>query len=94
MADRVVWSTRALEDLEAIADYIAKDSLTYAGILVKRIVNQTRLLAQFPNAGRKVPEFDDDRIRELIVASYRIIYQVGNHQVTIAAVIHGKQMLH
>jgi len=28
-------------------------------------------LSQFPRAGRKVPEFDDENTRELIVYSYR-----------------------
>jgi hypothetical protein len=37
MAHRVAWSRRALQDIEAIADYIASDSATYAGIVVKKI---------------------------------------------------------
>ena len=41
MAHRVAWSQRALQDLEAIADYIAADSPTYTGIAVKKVVNQT-----------------------------------------------------
>ena len=94
MAHRIVWSRRAIQDLEAIADYIAKDSPIYASILVRRVLNQTKLLAQFPNAGRRVPELDDEHVRELIVTSYRIIYRVENNRVTIAAVIHGRQMLH
>ncbi len=73
MAHRVVWSRRALRDLESIAEYIAADSLTYAGIVVKKVMNQTKTLARFPRAGRKVPEFDDENTRELVVYSYRII---------------------
>jgi plasmid stabilization system protein ParE len=42
-------STRsALQDVEAITDYIAADSPTYAGIAVKKVVNQTQMLAKFP----------------------------------------------
>jgi plasmid stabilization system protein ParE len=44
-------------------------------------------------SGRKVPEFDDESIREWTVYSYRIIYRVEPHQVTVAAVIHGRRML-
>ncbi len=93
MAHRVVWSRRALHDLESIAEYIAADSTTFAGIVVRKIVNQTRILAQFPRSGRKVPEFDDENIRELIVYSYRIIYRVHDNEIVIAAVVHGKQIL-
>jgi len=74
MAHRIVWSRRAAQDLDSITDYIAADSPAYAGIVLKNIVNQARILARFPQAGRKVPEFDDENIRELIVYSYRIIY--------------------
>jgi toxin ParE1/3/4 len=93
MAHRVVWSRRASQDLEAIADYIAADSPTYAGIVVKKVVNQTKSLSLFPRSGRKVPEFDNEDIRELLVYSYRIIYRLQESEVVIAAVIHGKRML-
>ncbi len=50
-----------------------------------------RNLGQFPLAGRKVPEFDDDNLCELIAYSYRIIYRVEEAEVIVAAVIHGKR---
>jgi addiction module RelE/StbE family toxin len=93
MAHRVTWSRRALQDLEAIAEYIAADSQTYAGIVVKKIVSQTKLLRQFPRVGHKVPEFDEEDLREVIVYSYRIIYRVNAGEVLIAAVVHGKRTL-
>jgi toxin ParE1/3/4 len=52
----------------------------------------TRTLSKFPLSGRKVPEFDDDSVRELITYSYRIIYLVQPAEVLVAAVIHGKRM--
>ena len=91
MAHRVVWSGRALADVEAIASYIATDSPAYASTVVRRIVGLTKTLSEFPRSGRKVPEFDEDAIRELIAYSYRIIYQVDETEVIIAAVIHGKR---
>lgn len=93
MAHRIDWSRRALSDLEGIAEHIAVDSPTYASNVVKKILSQTRLLAQFPRAGRKVPEFDDENVRELIVYSYRVIYRLQENEVVIAAVIHGKRSL-
>ena len=93
MAHRVGWSRRAIADLESIAAYIAADSPNYAQAVVKRVVALTANLSAFPHAGRQVPEFDDGNIRELIAYSYRIIYQVSEADVTIAAVIHGKRSL-
>ncbi len=93
MAHRVDWSRRALEDLQAIAEYIAADSPAFAGIVVKKVISQTKILTSFPRSGRKVPEFDNDDIRELIVYSYRIIYQLQEDAVVIAAVIYGKRIV-
>lgn len=79
--------------MDAIASYIAVDSPTYASTVVRRIVALARTLSEFPFSGRKVPEYDDENIRELIAYSYRIIYVAEEDSVIIAAVIHGKRML-
>jgi plasmid stabilization system protein ParE len=93
MAYEVVWSPRAVEDVEAIALYIAADSISYAAAVVKKIVDTTRSLSNFPLAGRVVPEFGEENIREKLVYSYRIIYRIQGETITIAAVIHGKRLL-
>lgn len=93
MAHRVTWSRRALQDLESIAAHIAADSPAYATIFVRKIVNQTRVLASFPRVGRKVPEFDREDTRELIVQSYRVIYRIQGEEVVVATVIHGRRVL-
>ena len=93
MAKRVVWSARALADVESIAAYIASDSPAYAKIVVKKIVKLTRQLARFPQSGREVSEFQDPSLRELLAYSYRIIYKVETEEIIIASVIHGKRDL-
>ncbi|HEY2170940.1 MAG TPA: type II toxin-antitoxin system RelE/ParE family toxin [Candidatus Angelobacter sp.] len=93
MANRIVWSARALADVESIAAYISSDSPAYAKVVVKKIVKLTRQLARFPQSGREVPEFQDQSLRELLAYSYRIIYKVETEEVVIASVIHGKRNL-
>jgi len=93
MAYRVVWSARALDDVEAIASYISRDSTAHASAVVTKIIRATRTLRRFPFAGRIVPEFEDETLRERFVYLYRIIYRIQGNAVTIAAVIHGKRML-
>lgn len=93
MAYQVVWSPRAVEDLDAIVQYIAADSTAYATAVLETILSTTRKLSAFPFSGRVVPELGDESIREWFAYSYRIIYQIEKETVTIAAVIHGKQLL-
>ena len=93
MAYRVVWSPRAVDDLEAVAQYIAADSTAYAGAVVKTILNTARNFSRFPFSGRVVPELADESIREWFAYSYRIIYYVEDQIVTVAAIVHGRRLL-
>jgi len=90
---RVTWSPTALDDVEAIAEYINRDSPAYTRAVVNKILDTTRMLEAFPNAGRIVPELDDEKIREHFVYSYRIIYRIQNNEVLIIAVVHGRRLL-
>jgi plasmid stabilization system protein ParE len=93
MAYRVAWSPRAVEDLEALAQYISADSASYAAAVVKTILNTARNLSQFPFSGRMVPEIADESIREWFAYSYRVIYRIEGEVITIAAVVHGRRLL-
>ena len=93
MARIVVWSPRAIDDVDAIASYIAEDSEFYSGSVVRLILEKARRLSEFPYIGRIVPEFGDSSIREVFAYSYRIIYCIDAEEITISAVIHGKRLL-
>lgn len=89
----VVWSPEALEDVEAIADYIARDSAFYAGAVVEKMLAAAAALDQFPESGRVVPELNQPEIRERFVYSYRLIYRIEGARILVTAVIHGKRLL-
>ena len=90
---QVTWTERALSDIEAITQYISKDSPFYANIFIKRVYKKVQLLLDFPTMGRVVPEYGEENIRELIFQSYRIIYRIVNDNVDILTVIHGSRLL-
>ncbi len=89
----IKWTHNALEDLEDIGNYISKDSPKYAQILITQIYEIVNSLKQFPMFGRKVPEYNDPKLREIIYKNYRIIYLVKNIQLEIISVIHGSRKL-
>lgn len=90
---QVEWSPEALDDVDAIAEYIARDSEIYAQSVVAKILAVSRSLNQNPLRGRMVPELENEEVRERFIYSYRLIYRVRDKQVLIIAVMHGKQML-
>ena len=90
---RTLWTDPAVEDLQSIWDYIARDSPVYATEFVGSIVSAVERLEAFPGLGRQVPEANSRDIRELIFRNYRIMYRVHKDAVQILAVIHGSRDL-
>jgi plasmid stabilization system protein ParE len=89
MAREVVWTEPAWDDLEAAAEYIARDSQAYAATFVEEIKAAAASLAEMAERGQIVPEIADASIRELLVRPYRLVYQLNERQVRILAIIHG-----
>ena len=86
-------SPEAIEDIDSIAEYIARDSEFYARSVVNEILSLGTKIAEEPLIGRIVPELDDENIRERFVYSYRVVYTIEDTVITVVAVIHGKRLL-
>lgn len=83
----VKFEEKANEDLNCIYDYIARDSIYYANKTVNEIINKTEYLLMFPYMGRKIPEYNNINLREIIYKSYRILYKV-NSNIDILNIFH------
>jgi len=90
---RIVWTLQAIEDVEAIRAYIARDSPHYAALMVERIVESVDRLKEFPRSGRVVPEVDRDASREVILGTYRIVYRLEDDRAEILTVVHAARLL-
>ncbi|WP_267384311.1 type II toxin-antitoxin system RelE/ParE family toxin [Cyanobacterium sp. uoEpiScrs1] len=93
MAYRVIWSAKAIEDVEAIATYIARDSPSYAASVVRKILDITHYLQESPLAGTIISEGDNSTIRDKLAYTYRVIYRVRDETVTVAVIVHTKRLL-
>ena len=91
MARQVVWACAATEDLEAVAAYIHKDSPAYAASFVNRALQAGRSLSELAERGRLVPEFMDEKIREIFVYSCRLIYRIESDRISILGLVHGRR---
>jgi len=88
MAYEVEWAQSAVASLVEAIEYIARDSPSYAAALALRVDRAALSLRELPDRGRRVPEFDDPAVRELIVGSYRMIYRVSPSRVLLLAFVH------
>ena len=90
----VRWTNQALDDLEAICLFIARDAPQVAAVFADRAFQVTDRLADHPSIGRVVPEMHDESVREVSIHSYRIIYRIHQHDVQVLTVHHGARLLH
>jgi toxin ParE1/3/4 len=88
----LIWSPQSIRDLESIHEYIAEDSLQYAGLVVHRILTAVERLSAFPESGRVVPERDRPELREVIVGPYRVVYRCRPGIVEIATVFRASRL--
>ena len=90
---QVIWTEPALSDLDAIAEYIALDKPSAAVNLVQKVFSSTDRLEQFPESGRKPPEFKKSRYLEIIVNPCRIFYRIESDKVYILYVMRSERKL-
>jgi|SRR5579862_2635498 len=83
------WTLTAAEDLRLLEDWIARDSVLNAVEFTDRLVGAVDKLEQSALIGRVVPEFAEDRLREIIFRGYRIVYATDRATVTVLRVLHG-----
>ncbi len=89
----IIWSPRALDDLEALIEYISRDSTVRAKRFASRFVYRIGSLATQPDSGSWLPEDDRGIYREIYQGSYRVIYRYTDGCVWIIAVHHAAKLL-
>jgi hypothetical protein len=60
---------------------------------VRRILDVSYSLENYPLEGKKCAEFSDETILEKSAYAYRLIYQIQGAVVIIAAIVHSKHIL-
>jgi len=91
MGVRVIWSYASVDDLEAAAEYLHRDSPAFSSSFVLCALEAGRSLSVFPGRGRVVPELKNDNIREIFIYNYRLIYRIEKDKVSILGLIHGRR---
>lgn len=87
---QIVWLTTALNNLDAIADYIAQDNPQAARQVVATIFEQVNELSRQPAIGRPGRVLGT---RELVITNthYLVPYRINNNKVEVLRVFHTSQ---
>lgn len=80
MGFKVILTQESLDDLREIVTFIARDNPDRALTFGNELIDQALCLATFPERGRITPEIGEPTVREIVYGSYRIIYEIFDHQ--------------
>jgi plasmid stabilization system protein ParE len=89
---RIRFTLSAQAQLKSAVDYIRRDRPTATVSYFNKVKKRLKRLETFPNSGRKVPEFPERQIREVIIPPYRFFYQQRGKTIWILAVWHEAQL--
>lgn len=90
---RVEWSASALEDIEALFDYVAEHaSLWDADNLCRRLLSSSDRLAEFPRLYEAAPQYGEG-VRRISLSGQNVLYEVNDEAqtVTVLAVVGQRQ---
>lgn len=93
--NKIDYSPRALQDMDDIWDYIAKElkNPIAAKRTIDRITTDISRLKQIPFMGpalSSISSFDSD-FRFLVSGNYMVFYQVGDSVITVSRVLYGRR---
>jgi addiction module RelE/StbE family toxin len=89
----IVWTEPALNDLDAIADYIALDNPEAAALLVQKIFKHVEQLSHHPKSGSKPAELKGWRYRQIAEPPCRVFYRHDVSKVYILCVMRSERTL-
>lgn len=84
----------AIEDLQAIQVYYQEQGVPHIGKdFVTAILQHIEILQPHPDAGRVVAEFNQENIRELIHAPFRLVYLRQAQEIVLIRVWRSERLL-
>ena len=91
---RITFAASAVTDLEEIRAWYGRQQVPEVGErLLAEIVGKVERLADCPESGRVVPEFDLPQLREIIHPPLRIVYRLDAERVRVVRVWRGERLL-
>ncbi|WP_264524166.1 type II toxin-antitoxin system RelE/ParE family toxin [Flavobacterium sp. N502536] len=87
----IVWESRAKQELQEIYDYIFLNSPQNAENVITELVSTAENISNMPFKHPIEPYFNDENIRFVPKWSYKIIYLIGDIDITILSVFNTSQ---
>lgn len=90
----ISFAESALRDLEEMQVWYVEQGVPDVGTrLVAEVFQRVEALADHPDMGRIVPEFDQSILRELVYPPFRIVYRRDSKRVRVVRVWRSDRLL-
>ncbi|MES9962531.1 MAG: type II toxin-antitoxin system RelE/ParE family toxin [Candidatus Sedimenticola sp. 20ELBAFRAG] len=84
----------AFNDFETIKKYYLEEGVPHIGDeFVVAIIAHIQTLEQHPDIGRLVPEFNNQKIRELIHSPFRVVYMREKSSIHVVRIWRSERVL-
>jgi toxin ParE1/3/4 len=91
---KIYVSNSAYSDLEGIKEYYEEEGAPHIGKqFISSIIEHVQTLIDNPDIGRVVPEFGEERIRELIHSPFRVVYLREQDSIHVIRVCRSERLL-
>lgn len=90
---KLLWTEKAISNLNEIEKFIARNNLDIAIKFVDKLIDKAETLVENPKKGRIVPELSIEQIREIIYKKYRIVYLLKESSIEILTVFESHKLL-
>jgi toxin ParE1/3/4 len=90
---RLIWTNQALDDFDALLEYISRDAPMAARRFGQKLFDKVELLQYNPLLGSFIQEDDSQTYREILQGNYRLIYRVDGDVVYLITIHHAARLL-
>jgi len=91
---KILISDSAYSNFKTIKEYYIEEGVPHIGEeFIKNIIKHIETIPDNPDIGRKVPEFNTEKIRELIHNPFRIIYLREEKAIHIVRIWRSERLL-
>lgn len=90
----ITFAESAILDLQDIQSWYREQLVPEVGErLITELFNQVERLADFPESGRIVPEFNISNLREIVHTPFRIVYRMEASRLRVVRVWRSERLL-
>jgi plasmid stabilization system protein ParE len=87
----IKWAPEAREDVDRLADFVARHDPLRADEIEKDLSEAPKSLLQFSRRGPRLSEFDPREVREFRIGGYLLRYELAGTDIIVLRFFHARE---